>query len=185
MKFFLYLMLLITAANCGSSKEPKTENKNIPKETVSQEDQNDLLIGEVELEDFQQPPFSTWFDPMYKSYKPDEAALKTIQENIKDYEIVMFMGTWCADSQREVPKFYKLLELSDYDLSRLQVKAVSEDKTLPNDGQKEYNVMYVPTIIFLKDGEEIGRFVEYSNEELEEDIAKIVSGQEYMHPYQQ
>lgn len=185
MKFFLYFMLLITAANCGSSKEPETENKNIPEETVSQEDQNDLLIGEVELEDFQQPPFSTWFDPMYKSYKPDEVALQTIQENINDYEIVMFMGTWCADSQREVPKFYKLLELSDYDLSRLQVKAVSEDKTLPNDGQKEYDVIYVPTIIFFKDGEEVGRFVEYSNEELEEDIAKIVSGQEYNHPYQQ
>lgn len=95
----------------------------------------------------------------------------------------MYMGTWCADSQLEVPKFYKLLDLSDFDMNDLEVIAVREDKTLPDDGQKEYDVQYVPTIIFFKDGEEVGRFVEYAQDELEEDIAKIVSGQEYKHSY--
>lgn len=182
MKIFFYFILLITASNCGGSSQAVQENDAT--EPVEQEEQDDLLIGEVELEDLQQAPHARWFDPMYNSYKPNEEALKTIKENIGDYEIKMFMGTWCADSQREVPKFYKLLELSDYDLSNLEVKAVTENKTLPDEAEKKYNIVYVPTIIFIKDGEEVGRFVEFANEELEIDVAKIVSGEEYKHPYE-
>ncbi|MCX2838207.1 thioredoxin family protein [Salinimicrobium sp. MT39] len=182
MKIFLYLLLLITASNCGNTGN--TENEQKTTEPVSQEEEAGNLIGEINFEDLQQAPYSAWFDPMYQSYKPGEEALSTIKENINEYDIMMFMGTWCADSQREVPKFYKLLELSDYDLDRLQVMAVREDKTLPNEMEQEYDVIYVPTIIFFKDGEEVGRFVEYPQEELEDDIAKIVSGQEYKHSYE-
>ncbi len=182
MKIFLYAILLITAANCGSSQE--TETAGTTAEPAIQQEQTDLLIGEIEREDLEQAPFDVWFDPMYQSYQPNEEALETIKKNINDYEIVMFMGTWCADSQREVPKFYKLLELSDYDLDRMDVRAVREDKTLPDDGQEEYDITYVPTIIFFKDGEEAGRFVEYPQEELEDDIAKIVSGEDYKHSYE-
>lgn len=184
MKIFLYLVLLITAGNCGSTQESATVTEPQTQEKQKQEVQDNLLIGEIKKEDLQQPPFAAWFDPMYKSYNPDEEALQTIKENINEYEIIMFMGTWCADSQREVPKFYKLLELSDYNLEELQVRAVRRDKTLPNEAEKEYDITYVPTIIFFKDGEEVGRFVEYPQEELEQDIAKIVSGQEYKHSYE-
>lgn len=182
MKLLMYLMLLITATNCGSSQQSSPETTHTSPKPVKE--RNDLLIGTINKNDLQQAPHSRWFDPMYKSYKPDKEALKTIQEHINDYEIKVFMGTWCADSQLEVPRFYKLLDLSNYNLDRLEVTAVREDKTLPDGSQKEYDVTYVPTIIFFKDGEEAGRFVEYPQDELEKDIAKIVSGQEYEHSYQ-
>ena len=107
----MYLMLFITATNCGSSYQKETETKQAPEQSV--EEQNDLLIGSIDKNDLQQAPHSAWFDPMYQSYKPNQKALETIRENINDYNIKMFMGTWCADSQLEVPKFYKLLDLSD------------------------------------------------------------------------
>ena len=182
MKIFFYLILLITAGNCNSSQE--AHNAISQTEPQAQEELDEVLIGEINRQDLEQAPFEAWFDPMYKSYKPNEEALNTIQENIKDYKIKMFMGTWCADSQREVPKFYKILDLSDYNLDHLEVIAVREDKTLPNEDEKEFNIIYVPTIIFFKDGEEVGRFVEYPQEDLEEDIAKIVSGKEYTHSYE-
>jgi thiol-disulfide isomerase/thioredoxin len=182
MKLFLYSILLITATNCGGSQQ--TEPVVTQTEPVTQEEESDILVGKIEHEDLQKAAFSAWYDPMYKSFKPNEEALQTIKENINDYDIVMFMGTWCADSQREVPKLYKILELSDYDLDRMEVRAVREDKTLPDDRQKEYDVTYVPTIIFYKDGEEAGRFVEYPQEDFEDDIAKIVSGKEYKHSYE-
>lgn len=182
----MYLMLLITATNCGSSQQNENENTttNPATETTQVvEEQSDVLVGSIERNDLREAPHGAWFEPMYQSYQPDEEALRTIQENINDYEIRMFMGTWCADSQLEVPKFYKLLDLSDYNMNNLQVTAVREDKTLPDGSQEDFGVRYVPTIIFFKDGEEVGRFVEYAQEELEEDIAKIVSGQEYEHSY--
>jgi thiol-disulfide isomerase/thioredoxin len=182
MKILLYSLLLITATNCGGSQQ--TEPVANQTEPVTQEEQSDILVGKIEHKELQQPAFSAWYDPMYKSFKPNDEALQTIKENINEYDIVMFMGTWCADSQREVPKLYKILELSDYDLDRMEVRAVREDKTLPDDRQKEFDVTYVPTIIFYKDGEEAGRFVEYPQEDFEDDIAKIVSGQEYKHSYE-
>ena len=182
MKLLLYSILLIAATNCGGS--PQTETVASKPEPAAQEEQSDMLVGKIEHEDLQQAAFSGWYDPMYKSFKPNDKALKTIKDNINDYDILMFMGTWCADSQREVPKLYKILELSDYDLERMEVRAVTEEKTLPDDGQKEFDVIYVPTIIFYKDGEEAGRFVEYPQEDFEDDIAKIVSGKEYKHSYE-
>ncbi|NJY61638.1 thioredoxin family protein [Salinimicrobium sp. CDJ15-81-2] len=179
MKILMYLMLFITATNCGSSQQTGPETTKTAPEPV--EEQTDLLIGEIERDDLQE---EFWFDPMYKSYKPNKDALQVIRENINDYEIKMYMGTWCADSQREVPKFYKLLDLSSYNMDDLEVIAVREDKTLPDDSQQQDDVKYVPTIIFSKNGKEVGRFVEYPQEEFEDDIAKIVSGQEYEHSYQ-
>jgi hypothetical protein len=41
----------------------------------------------------------------------------------------------------------------------------------------------VPTFIFMKDGQELGRIVEYPLESLEKDMAKILSGVDYKHAY--
>ncbi|NJW51899.1 thioredoxin family protein [Salinimicrobium oceani] len=184
MKIFLYFLLIVTAANCGSSQQHEEKKAASPETEVNEEGQETLLVGDIERKDLEQAQFATWFHPMYKSYKPEAKALETIREHINDYEILMFMGTWCADSQREVPKFLKLLDLTEFDQENLKIKAVREDKTLPDEEQKEYDVVYVPTMIFFKDGKEVGRFVEYPQDELEIDIAKIVSGKEYRHSYE-
>lgn len=171
--------------NCDNTDQ-NTENtaEIAASETTEPEEQEtDVPVGDISMNDLQQKPHMNWFDPMYQSYKPNAEALETIENNINEYKIKLFMGTWCADSKREVPKFYKLLELSDYDLSNLEMKAVTLNKTLPDDLHIEYDIHHVPTIIFYKDGEEAGRFVEYPQEDFEEDIAKIVSGQEYQHSY--
>ena len=182
MKLFLFA-LLISIVNCNSS----VQTSNISENTVEQNEeseQEEILVGAISMEDLRQEPHATWFEPMYKSYKPSEEALATIKNNISDYEITVFMGTWCADSQREVPKLYKLLEESGYNMENFEMQAVKEDKTLPGELEKEYNIHYVPTIIFSKNGKEVNRFVEYPQEDFEDDLAKIVSGQEYSNSYE-
>ena len=42
----------------------------------------------------------------------------------------------------------------------------------------------VPTIIFLKNGYEINRFVEFPVNSLESDISKIIKGEPYKHSYE-
>lgn len=186
MKFLIYLGLFASALNCGSPTEDKaaTSETSTPPIEKEAEQQSDVLVGIVQKEDLTKAPHAAWFDPMYQAYEPGTEALETIKENIHDYGIKVFMGTWCGDSKREIPKLYKLLELSDYDMDKLEMNGVKLDKTLPNDLQEEYDVHHVPTIIFYKNGEEAGRFVEYPQEEFEEDIAKIVSGQDYKHSYE-
>ena len=156
-----------------SDKEVSIKNKNSV----------EILLGEFTQADLEKAPHSRWFTPGYENYKPKKEALKTIKKNIHDYEILMFMGTWCGDSRYEVPKFFKLLDEVNFDRKNLKSIAVNFAKKAPGDLDKEYKIHRVPTIIFMKDGKEVNRFVEYSIESLEEDIAKIVKGKKYTDPY--
>jgi len=151
------------------------------KETSYNQEGN--LIGEFTQSDLEKKPYSSWFTPGYEQYKPNEKALKTIKKNISDYEILLFMGTWCGDSHYEVPKFFKLLNEVGYNKDKLTSLGVNYSKKAPGDLDEKYNVHRVPTIIFLKDGKEVNRFVEFSNENLEKDIAKIVNEKKYENPY--
>ncbi|HKL36605.1 MAG TPA: thioredoxin family protein [Salegentibacter sp.] len=143
----------------------------------------EMLLGEFTKADLEKSPYSRWFTPGYENYKPEEEALKTIKKNIGDYEILLFMGTWCGDSRYIVPKFFKLLDAVDFNEENLTSIAVNYAKKAPGDLDEEYKIHRVPTIIFLKNGKEVNRFVEYSIESLEEDIARIVERKEYTDPY--
>ncbi|SHM70800.1 Thiol-disulfide isomerase or thioredoxin [Salegentibacter salegens] len=156
-----------------SNKNENAENKNSA----------EMLLGKFTQANLEKAPHSNWFVPGYENYKPKKEALKTIKKNIHDYEILMFMGTWCGDSRYEVPKFFKLLDEVDFDRKNLKNIAVNRAKKAPGKLDEEYNIHRVPTIIFMKDGKEVNRFVEYSIESLEEDIAKILEGKEYTNPY--
>ncbi len=153
------------------------------KESINHNNSVEILLGEFTQADLEKAPHSRWFKPGFENYELKEESLKTISNNIHDYEILMFMGTWCGDSRYEVPKFFKLLDEVDFNKDNLKNIAVNRSKKAPGELDEEYGIHRVPTIIFLKDGKEVDRFVEYSVESLEEDIANIVSGKEYTDPY--
>jgi thiol-disulfide isomerase/thioredoxin len=188
MKILSIALFISAALSCGNAtdenkaneQETATVTENIAEQDAEQET---MLTGVISLKDLQQAPYSTWFEPTFKSYEPSAEVLEVIDNNIHDYEIEVFMGTWCADSQREVPKLFKILEEADYNLDKLEIVAVDRNKTLPENLEHSAEFQMVPTIIFYKNGKEINRFVEFSQESFEEDIAKIVSGEEYTNPY--
>ncbi|MDT0691053.1 thioredoxin family protein [Salegentibacter sp. F188] len=191
----LLLLFLGVLLSCGSNgKFSKTETASETAGTFSAQVhrhpptavyQKDMLLGEFQREELKEEPFSRWFEAGYSDFDPNDEAMQTIKENISDYEITLVMGTWCVDSKRETPKFFKILDEANYDTEKLTSIAVDTNKSTPGDIQEELNVEMVPTIIFYKDGKEVNRFVEYPQESIEEDIAKIVSGEEYSHPYAQ
>ena len=93
------------------------------------------------------------------------------------------MGTWCGDSKREIPRFYKVLKAAKFNVSNLEMIAVNRGKKTPDNLQKGLNIFRVPTFIFYKNGKEIGRYVEYPRVSLEKDILAIVTGKTYKHSY--
>ena len=203
MKLSLYFLAFAFLTSCGESKQTtnssasrtqeattttqtttNTVTKSTEVETKANSNmQQGMLVGEFDKADLEQEAFASWFNSGYSSYTPSEAAMKTIKENISDYEIVAFMGTWCPDSRRETPKVFKILDEANYDMSKLTFYGVNRQKTTTDNIEKEYNLNRVPTIIFLKDGKEVNRFVESPRETIEEDFAKIVSGAAYKDSY--
>lgn len=189
MKMSLYILILAFITSCGNSNE-STSNETAQNEvtetsviTSGNEEQQEMLVGKFTKEDLQTGPYEQWFTQGYEGYTPSEEALETIKNNISEYEIVGFMGTWCPDSRREVPKFFKLLDEAGYDLNKLTMIGVNRSKSTPENLEEGYNMSRVPTFIFMKDGKEVNRFVEYPQASMEEDIAKIVTEEEYSNSY--
>ncbi|MCJ7758669.1 MAG: thioredoxin family protein, partial [Gillisia sp.] len=105
----LYILILAFIASCGNiNNTVKTADKDsIPVTVQNSEEQQGMLIGKFTKEDLQKPPYESWFKSGYDNFKPSAEAMETIKNNISDYEIMVFMGTWCGDSKREVPKLLK------------------------------------------------------------------------------
>lgn len=194
MKKLLVLFFATLLVACNSSKEKNKKEINNSKDMISEnisEKINDtipyensvMLLGKANRAGLQMDAFKGWFNMGYDAYNLDKETIEKIKPLLENTSITVFMGTWCEDSQRDIPHLYKILDSIDYDESQLTLYTVSEDKTTPQEYEKGKNITNVPTIIFYKDGEELGRIVEYPIETLEKDILAIVSGKNYKHPY--
>ena len=193
MKMYLFILILAFISSCGNTNETTKINSPAPSSSeavtppenkVTPAPQN-MIVGKFKKDDLQQEPFASWFNKGYEEFTPSPEAMETIKKHISDYEIVGFVGTWCPDSRREIPKFYKILEDAGYDMSKLTMVGVTRGKSTPENLEEGYDMHRVPTFIFMKDGKEVNRFVEYAAESTEDDIAKIVSGAGYKNSYAQ
>ncbi len=121
-----------------------------------------------------------WFKAEYEGYKVSKKTVNALKEVDKtaDYRIVIVLGTWCSDSRREVPHFYKIVDALGFPEKNILTILVDENK---NDGSglaKQFTIKYVPTFIFIDaNGNEIGRIVEAPGKKLEADWLGILSGE--------
>jgi len=141
------------------------------------------LVGIANKESFADESYKGWFDRNYENYKTDEETITKLKKSLKGYKIKGFMGTWCGDSKRETPRFYKILEAAGFNLNNMELITVNRGKKTPDNLQEGLDIIKVPTFIFYKNNKEVGRFVERVRESLEKDMLKIVSGQDYKHFY--
>jgi len=151
----------------------------------NKQDRNGNLIGYMQKSDLMSPDFKKWFEPNFNAYQPNEKVVKKIKKSLKNVTIKSFVGTWCHDSKRVIPRLYKILEAANFDFDRnAKMVGITRGKKTPDNLQEGYNIKHTPTIIFYKNGKEIGRFVEHARQTLEKDILKILKGKKYKHSYQ-
>lgn len=159
--------------------------KSTPQHTAVREPDGEsvILVGTASLDSLRTPPFEDWFVPNYQAARTDPGLVAELSDLLQGVEIELFMGTWCEDSQREVPKFVRILEEAGYPASKVRVVAMTREKTTPQDYEAGLGITNVPTFIFYRDGEELNRIVEFPMESLEEDMLKILKGMPYKHAY--
>jgi thiol-disulfide isomerase/thioredoxin len=133
-----------------------------------------MLIGEITRNSFKDTSFAWWFDAEYDNYNPDKQVLDSIAQKIKDVDITIVLGTWCSDSRREVPRFFKILDSLRYLSNKVKMIAVDRNKEDLNGEVDSLAIELVPTFIFYREGKEIGRIEESPKETLEKDFNKIV-----------
>jgi len=106
-------------------------------------------------------------------YQPDITVLEMMKSYIQSGDRVeVYMGTWCSDSQREVPRFLRILDdlHAQYGVE-LPVKffALDRSKQRPAELLAGKHVEKVATFIYYRGDEELGRIVEKTQSPLFED----------------
>lgn len=140
---------------------------------IDEKSGKEMIVGKCNFNAFSDTNYSYWFENGVKNYSPDSLTIQKLIE-IKDKpEITIVMGTWCSDSKREVPRFYKILKEINYDEKKINLICVDRKKEAPNYDLANLQIKFVPTFIFYKDGNEIGRIIETPTKKLEEDILEI------------
>jgi thiol-disulfide isomerase/thioredoxin len=137
-----------------------------------------MLLGPIAIEELQQDPFGEWYQMESEGYEVDVELTNAI-DNPSQYSYEIFLGTWCGDSRREVPRMEKILSQMDVDMANVLIVTVDRDKISPNGEQEGKDIRYVPTLIVSKNNEEIGRIVESPSSEsatLESDLFEISLG---------
>ncbi len=116
-----------------------------------------------------------WFNQYYFEYNVDKQVIKNLKTNKNNIKIIVFIGTWCDDSQKEIPYFCKVLDAINFDYKKLKIIAVNRWKNA-NGLQRGWHIKKVPTFIVLRRNKEVGRIVEYpsKNSTLERDLLNII-----------
>ena len=121
--------------------------------------------------------FPAW-QKNYEAYTPDSALVNSLSRRADDgLRTEIFLGTWCADSRREVPRFLKIIDRSRFVAAdSVFLWAVDRNKELDNGLTQERNIRRVATIIIFSHGAELGRIIERPRSEtLEQDILTILN----------
>ena len=140
-------------------------------------------MGKINRQNLLTYEYSNWFETEYLTYKIPNGWIEKNENLLNQMELKLFLGTWCEDSEREVPGMLKLLDYSGFDFSNIEMYAVSEEKNTNENYENGLNIINVPTLIFYKNGKEINRFVEFPNISLAKDLEQIIQGKPYKNPY--
>lgn len=158
MKSLFLAFLVLVSVSCGSTERPLAQSE--PLTGVISTGQ---LIAEY-------PQFRAG----YENYHPSAAELSAAR-SLRGKSLIVLFGTWCHDSEREVPRLLKLLDLSGVKLLSLSLYGVNYNKQEPNDLHKVYNLKYSPTIVLLQGKSELGRVVEKPKVSWGEDLANFIA----------
>jgi thiol-disulfide isomerase/thioredoxin len=123
--------------------------------------------------------YAPWKPLWEQVYTPDPAAVATIRANAKDLRVLVIMATWCPDSKREMPRYFATMDAAGISDAALTMVGVDRTKKDAEGLTEKHGVTRVPTFVFLRDGKEVGRFVEKTpaGSTFEAEIAKILCGQ--------
>jgi len=164
-KLFFPALLLISMNTFAQSDYDRSTDK---------ENNEVVFKGQLTFEDLQKEPSFEWFKEGATNYTPDKEAIAYLKKELPEYEVIVFLGTWCDDSHVEVPRLYKILTTANYPMRKYSLYGVDRAKTSKYVENKLYKIEQVPTIILVRKNNEAGRIVEHPKKSIEQDLVEII-----------
>lgn len=108
--------------------------------------------------------------------KPDAAVAKKLVTAGKGARVVVYLGTWCGDSRREISRLWKAIELGGGKPAfNIQYIALDRDMAAPGFTVPP-ELKYVPTLVVTKGGKELGRIIESAPMGIETALLGLLEG---------
>ena len=167
-KYLICFLIIVLLIGCISYTKPNS--KKVFKDGVN------MLYGEITRDDlFSEYP--AWLDN-YVDYQPDSSVIASLSTPHPDLKVEIFLGTWCSDSRREVPRFFKTVDESKFiQNNQIILWAVDRNKSLESGLTDQKGIETVSTFILYRQDSEIGRIIEMpENENIEADLLQIIQG---------
>jgi len=164
--FVLVVLAILFSAIAGAAEEPKKEGQ-----------EESVVIGPTSREQIE-AAVPDWVQAEVEA-QPNVEAARGLASVPSGAEVTVFLGTWCGDSRREVPRFWKALAEAGLDVPfAIRYVGVDRGKKEPAGALVESDVHYLPTFIVRRDGHETGRIVESSPNGVERDLLNLLTGKE-------
>ncbi len=165
MKRMIVAISLVVLGGCSSVPGRVGAENSVPLSTVT---------GWVDKTIFLTDPGHAEFRARYDSAGVDENLTGMIRSLSSGVDVLVFYGSWCSDSKKQVPVFLRIAEKSGIPDQRIRYYALDRSKKSRDGLSEQYAIERVPTFIFLREGKEIGRVVETPRTTLEGDIVAIL-----------
>lgn len=179
------LILAAVAAMAIYSCSPKMAAHTA--QQITDANGNKMLLGVCTKNDLLKEPFSEWFTKNEAAYTVDVATTALLKDKLANKQFTIFMGTWCGDSKREVPRIYKVLQQSGVQQKQITLVTVNNSdsayKQSPGHEERGLHIHRVPTLIIWEGGVEKGRIVESPVTSWEKDLLAICNGAPYTPHY--
>ncbi len=187
MKFIYLAVLAITLSYACNRKLSAAASQAAGTTTYLDTRGNPMLLGTHSAEDLERPPYGDWFNKNYAGYTVDSLTAGQLAPLLKDKTFELFMGTWCGDSKREIPRMLKILRYAG--VQPAQIKLVMVDvhdsvyKQSPAHEEKGKGIFRVPDLLVYYHHKEMNRIVEHPVVSLESDLLRIARGEAYTPSY--
>ncbi len=165
-KFLIISVVFLISFNA------QTQNDSTQSASLANQE---ILTGIIDRKELLEGEFGKSYRNEYQNYTPDQKILDKIKSYIFSYSVTIVMGTWCEDSQKQVPRFFKILDKLNYDSRFVKLICVDRSKKAEGIDSEDLNIIRIPTFIFYTKNSEKGRIIESPENTLEQDILKILT----------
>lgn len=136
-----------------------------------------ILQGIISEEILRNEAGFKWMHVNLSNYQHDATALTLLGKQKDSLHLLIFLGTWCEDSQEIIPKIFSLLDKANIPKEKISLLGVDRKKKTLGYLSESFQINRVPTIIILKNGIEKGRIIEYGKYgNIEKDLREILQG---------
>lgn len=161
------ILLLVLSLITACSTQPQPEKAN-PHSRFSQHVDAEGIIS-IEALQMGYPIFG-----VKRNYQPADNSIQQFNALEQATHIEAYFGTWCHDSQRELPDLITFYHSLDNPKVKLTLIALDRRKTDSAGLAAKAGVQFTPTIIVSQNGQELGRIIERSDGPIDQELLSIL-----------